>query len=688
MRYVATVVVLRIVISIVLAVLARYLRVIGRRGELSVFVRIGIAFVVRDLIALAAPERTVFLDAIAIGVAYLMFIGWTGSFRRSNRSFRAAVIASFGALILILIDLMLPGIQRFGLPTAVVVIPIVMHLLAFVAVTRIDRYTSFRGNELEPLRPALQTIFGSLLIVRSIAPFGPDSFAATIGVFDVSPFLIAVMYLFARHVGDMREKSRSLRRNAQSIFAFLSGVGSSLDESETPDAILTSAIRTMVDASDADAGVAVVADDTGNRVVAVEGLFPPPIAVPEIVKTKAGALARFLYSMRIDADTPVWGEALRTGQARFIARASGDVHYSRHAEDRVFHLNSVAILPLRVRGNVLGLLSVVRNKHGKEFSHSDFQHGRTMADFVAVTLDNYYSYLRMIAGQRIQRDVEIAAEIQNRLHATGVVEWNGVESVGLSHPARGIGGDYYDVIPLDSGRTAVVICDVSGKGVPAALVMVMVRTIVRLVLQHTDEAGSVLNRINEGLADSIEMDRFATAAVAIVDPKRKRISYANAGHHPALFVSRHGSTDRCGSGTTKDHPACEIDAEGLPVGIERESEYESISVPFDEGDVILFYTDGAIEALNETGEEYGVRRLAETLTRAVQTPSWREERRSAAAPPGSEPTTGEGGMRRANEILSAVDEDIHEFVGDRERHDDITLLVCAATASHPLENGE
>ena len=509
MEVITTALSIRILSSVFFVVVARYFRVTSRRGEFSVFVEIALVFLVRDIVAFSLPSVfSSYVETAALAGAYILFLRWTGRYRRSNRSFRLTVALTVIVAASVLLAQIAP--THVG-PTAQFLFwlfsPAIIAL-GFLGITRIDRYTSPRGFDLETLQPWLQALFVVLALAHMVVPFIPGQVSLVLGWLDMAPFLVTMFFLFSMYVAELRGKGRSLRRNAQSIFAFLSGVGNALGDNTTPDVILASAIDTMVDATDGDGGVAIIVEPGGARVSAVNGLFPPPLAVPDVVKTKPGALQRYLESITVTDDVPIWGEALRSGRPRLIARATGDPHYAQHATDRTFLLRSVLILPLSVRGRVLGMLSVIRRGRSKDFTHSDFEHARTMANFVAVTLDNYYSYIRMVEGQRLQRDVEIAGEIQTELQAAADIERGSISFSGLNRPVRGLGGDYYDVIPLDHDRTAVVICDVSGKGVPAALVMVMVRTIAHIALQETQDAGTVLARINHGLTGSVAPGPF------------------------------------------------------------------------------------------------------------------------------------------------------------------------------------
>lgn len=655
-----TILIIRAVFSLIYLLLARYLRVVSRRGEFSPFVLIAGIFLIRDVIVLLSPTVIDLVDAAAIAATYLIFLRWTGGFRRSNRSFHGGIAFSLAVAVILFLDFLWPGNSLIPEPLLLWSVPVGMIVLAFIGVSRIDRYTSRRGYEIEILQPWLQSIWIILGIIHVVQPVVGVVANATIGILDQGPTAATLLFLFHRHVVALRDKNRSLRRNAQSIFGFLSGVGRSVFSERSPDAVLRSAIDTMVDAADADAGIAIVTDGEGYRVCAVNGLFPPPTDVPAIIAQKQGALSQFLYSMRIDRDTPIWGDVLFTGKPRLIARATGDSHYAKHAVDRVFRVRSVQVLPLKVRGTVLGALSVLRRDRPEEFSQSDFDHARTMADFVAVTLDNYFAYIRMAEGERIQRDIEIAGEIQSKLQATIDSEAGGIESSAVSRPARGVGGDYYDVLQLENGKTAVLICDVSGKGVPAALVMVMVRTIAHLAFQRTDDAGIVLERINEGLNEATAIDRFATASIAVFDPDHDRLSYANAGHHPMLVCVPESPID-----------VREVDSDGLPIGIEPDGGYTTTEAPFPPGATAVFYTDGVVEAIDTSKSEYGIERTTASIRSAIES-----LRRTVGTNDGANNRSDTSAPLASRVIIDSVVADLDRYVGDTPQHDDITLVVC------------
>lgn len=574
--------------------------------------------------------------------ATLALVAWSGFYRQSNRALRIAGVCGAGGLAVVVLEALFGG---FGFPArlAVYLTPPILFLTFGIALLRIDQFSHRRAGRVLDVKPLIQVLLLMQTLAYLVVPARSDAFGAIVAALPLAIPITLSAHLIAVAIENERGRVGRLNVNIGNIFTFLSGVGRSLGGGRDPEMIVQAATETLVRATDADAAVGVLLGSDHARVVSVVGVFPPPVDIPEIVKTKQGALQRFVLSLDVDQATPLWGPALENGGPVHIPDASSEASYAEHAADRVLQVRSVLVLPLTVHGQVLGLLSVVRRGSAPRFTEAEFSHAATMAEFVAVTLDNYYSY-------RLQRDVEIAGDIQQRLQAptTGVV--NRLEYAGVSRPARGVSGDYYDVIPLADGRTAVIICDVAGKGVPAALVMVMVRTIAHLALRTESDAGTVLGMINHGVSGSIELDRFATASVVVLDPAAGRLSYANAGHHPAMIVPPNGDTSR-GVRT--------IDADGLPIGIDTEGAYPSVERAFPAGSTLVLFTDGIVEAFSPDGEVFGEDRLSSTL--------------STLAPPGNPATVCE-------DLLYAVLSRVDEFVSSAPQHDDMTMLVCCSAS--------
>jgi sigma-B regulation protein RsbU (phosphoserine phosphatase) len=309
-------------------------------------------------------------------------------------------------------------------------------------------------------------------------------------------------------------------------------------------------------------------------------------------------------------------------------------------EDALF-VSSIIVLPLVAESRVLGVMSIVSTQLGVYFENADFDRCRVFADYATLTLENLYTYMQVLEKREIEQEVGIAADVQRRLVPSMLPTLNGSELSAFTKPARGVSGDYYDVVKLnDTGKVAIVVCDVAGKGVPASLVMVMIRTILHLVASDSRDAAKMVTWINRGIAGEIDIERFATLSIAVYDPQTRTLDYSNAAHHPAVLYNR------------SDGTVTRVDTEGLPVGLERSVGYGSSKVRLEPGDTILLFTDGITEALNEKREQYGDERLLEVFKNNA--------------------------TKRADDIVVAIRDSVTGFIGGARQHDDQTVLVLQA----------
>lgn len=204
------------------------------------------------------------------------------------------------------------------------------------------------------------------------------------------------------------------------------------------------------------------------------------------------------------------------------------------------------------------------------------------------------------AHERIEQELQTARSIQHAFLPKDVPALPGWRFAPYYQPARDVGGDFYDFLPFEDGRLGLVIGDVSGKGIPAALLMATVHTMLRTTVQATISPGEILARVNELLVAEIPAGMFVTCFFALLDPTSGHLCYANAGHEPP-YRQRQGN-------------AAELWATGMPLGMlpgTRYVEYETTLAP---GDSLLFYSDGLVEAHNPASEMFGFPRLQRLLT--------------------------------------------------------------------------
>ena len=237
----------------------------------------------------------------------------------------------------------------------------------------------------------------------------------------------------------------------------------------------------------------------------------------------------------------------------------------------------------------------------------------------------------------LQNELEIARQMQQSILPTQFPKGADYGVYASMEPARDVGGDFYDVVRLDDGRLGLAIADVSDKGVPAALMMMSCRTLLKGAAIGSRGPGEALVEVNELLHNDNEAAMFVTVFYVVYDPATGQLTYANGGHNPPLVVHADGSSDIL--------PLTGGIALGLVPGIE----YRQNTVALAPGDTAVLYTDGVTEAMNGEGEFFGTERLQETF---------------ASAPPTD--------AREANETVFRA---VHSFVGDTPQSDDITCLA-------------
>jgi phosphoserine phosphatase RsbU/P len=239
----------------------------------------------------------------------------------------------------------------------------------------------------------------------------------------------------------------------------------------------------------------------------------------------------------------------------------------------------------------------------------------------------------------LQREITMARNIQISLLNGKVPKVDGGEVKGYSLPARLIGGDYYDFYPLVNGKIRIVIGDVMGKGIPAAMLMILTRGAFRTAAESTQSPGNTLTAMNKALYEDLRsLKSFVTLFCADWDPTTGMLTYANAGHHIPLFIKGKKNT-------IEELPK----VKGIMVGGLPNQVYNEESVILEELDTIFFYTDGIIEAQNNLGEQYQLERLIQTLL--------------------------ENKDKAVGEIEKCVMNSVNEFTEGVPQKDDITMVL-------------
>ncbi len=260
------------------------------------------------------------------------------------------------------------------------------------------------------------------------------------------------------------------------------------------------------------------------------------------------------------------------------------------------------LVPIQVESRPLGVL-VVADKETRaggvdDFSEADVRVASLFANQAAIALENARLHREAVEKEKMEREMELAASIQQAILPAALPDVPGLLLAGGNRPTKQVGGDYFDVYPLPGGATAFCVADVSGKGVPAALLVSTVHACLHLLVPSlADDLPALVARVNRHLVGFSATRKFATLFVAVFEPASGRLRYVNAGHNPGLWLGRDG--------------ARLLPSGGVPVGMLADAVHREAAADLAPGDTVLLYSDGITEALNRADEEFGMERLTE-----------------------------------------------------------------------------
>ena len=329
--------------------------------------------------------------------------------------------------------------------------------------------------------------------------------------------------------------------------------------------------------------------------------------------------------------TGLVGAAVREWRMVNVPDVSKDARYlETNPETR-----SELIVPLFHKGRIIGVLDLEHTRVG----FFNEEHGRvltTLAAQVAIAIENarLYQAVRTQEAQ-LERDMAMAREVQLRLLPEAAPKMANAEMAVRFLPARTIGGDLYDFLDYGPGRTAIVMGDVSGKAAPAALFAALVSGNLRSAAQQRPEPAAMLTLLNDALQERKLESQYVTMLFALWNDESRLLQVANSGAVQPVF---------CRSGQPET-----VRAEGFPLGMFANASYEELAVATEPGDVVLFVSDGILDAENAEGEMYGQERLSSLLCSRREQP--------------------------AQEIADAILADVSRFQGEQERFDDETIIV-------------
>ena len=454
-----------------------------------------------------------------------------------------------------------------------------------------------------------------------------------------------------------RQRIRTLERSHEEIqveetlvFDFLHGLGEAFSETIRPHELHRLIVEGATRILDAHGGALYMADRTGGKLTPafISKGCPPLVDVPPNIVQQAAATPIALESyLRLHAIAPgegMIGRVWQSGQPVCLSEFS-EAPELANLRKSAFGTASVMAASLSYGKQDLGVLALANGPMGAPFSQGDFVVFKSIAEQSAFALYNAIIYSMANEKKRLDHDLEIARDIQRILLPAEAPAINGFEISGINVPARQVSGDYFDYIHVDDERLGVAIADVSGKGVPASLIMAICRSVLRSEAVRNPSPANVLQKVNRQLYPDIKEDMFISMAYLILDQGPNGVTLARAGHDAPLLYKRQSQS------------VTPIKPRGMVVGIDSGNVFDRITgdfaVSLERDDCLVLYTDGVTEALDTEGNEFGLERTIQSV-------------RASA-------TDG------AQAIIRQVIDDVRNFTGSHPQSDDITLIAIRKT---------
>jgi sigma-B regulation protein RsbU (phosphoserine phosphatase) len=294
------------------------------------------------------------------------------------------------------------------------------------------------------------------------------------------------------------------------------------------------------------------------------------------------------------------------------------------------------VVPMQIQGKTKGLIFLGKRVNNQPYSKDDIEFISSVGSLAIISLENQRLFLEELEKQKIEEELEIARDIQNNLLPRKTPSFSHFDISAANISSRQVGGDYYDIIPLDNNNFCIVIADVVGKGVPAALLMANLQAFLKVICKQGMQLHEATELINDLVSENITDGKFITFFWALLNDEGMSINYVNAGHNPPLLI--------------RNDEIRKLNKGGMILGVMKTiSPYDSELIYLQKDDVIVLFTDGISEARNINDEEFSDERLEKLILQLSN--------------------------KSAKEILSSIQKEVKNFAYGTVQSDDITLMV-------------
>lgn len=329
-----------------------------------------------------------------------------------------------------------------------------------------------------------------------------------------------------------------------------------------------------------------------------------------IITVPTGPSGSEIFGKKIPRGSGIAGWVAVNGKPLLVNDVAKDDRFLGDLTDGDFKTRNVLCVPMvNSGGEVIGILEAINKKRSGNFEEVEITLFQMLANQAAISIEKERLIQEVIEKKRLEEQISLARAIQVRFwpeHAPGI---NGIEIGALIEPAYEVGGDYYDILKSTAGLTGLVVGDVNGKGIPAALLMASIRASLRALFDSYSSPVDIINKLNQIIINDTEVDQYATLFFSTYNTSERKLSYVNAGHiPPVLYRKESGIMERLKTG-------------GPVIGFTDEITYHSGELFLQKGDVLVIFSDGIVEAEDEKENEFGEENLIALIRQAADKPS-------------------------------------------------------------------
>ena len=351
-----------------------------------------------------------------------------------------------------------------------------------------------------------------------------------------------------------------------------------------------------------------------------------------------GKGAELEEKFRVKMGEGIAGSVAASGNPEIVNDPHKDPRFAKRFDDSTgFVTRAILCVPMKARGRIIGVLQAINPLRREGFSREDLELFETFADQAAIAIENARLHGEIVKQETAKQALKIAHEIQQNFLPDLTSRRYGIDLCALTLPAFDVGGDLYDVIVLDEDRISVILGDVSGKGVPAALYMVRAMSEYRFLAPQAKNPAELLTTLNQRLSVNSPFGMFLTMICLLINRHANTVQYSSAGHLPILLRK-----------ASEGIPEVLKGAQSPPLGLMPETSFFLNTTHLETGDTLFLYTDGVVEARDKRGKDYTIERLAKCVERAAESAAGYSER---------------------------IFEDVRNFTTGADQHDDITALT-------------